>query len=168
MKINRILVPTDFSRDSLKALNYAIDFAQPEDTELLLVNVVEPIRNTRLVPDVSELLESRREDAAEKLAALEKRTKERYPNCRAEVHFGIPYQAIVEVAKKWNADLIIISTHGHTGLYHLFLGSVAERVVRIAECPVLTVRTALAPVRARRRGASKSAASPARSGKRVR
>lgn len=167
MKIKRILVPTDFSRHSLKALDYAIDFAQPHDAELLLVNVVEPIRNTRLLPDVSELLESRREDAAEKLAALEKRTQERYRNCRTEVHFGVPYEAIAEVAKKWHADLIIVATHGHTGLHHFFLGSVAERVVRIAECPVLTVRASLAPVHAHRRGPSKRAASPSRSAKRV-
>lgn len=164
--MKRILVPTDFSRHSLKALDYAIDFARPHGAELLLVNVVEPIRNTRLIPDVSELLEGRREDAAEKLGALEKRARERYRNCRVEVHFGVPYEVIAEVAKKWHADLIIIATHGHTGLYHLFLGSVAERVVRIAECPVLTVRTGLAPVRTRHRPAAKRAASPARTAKR--
>lgn len=169
MKIKRILVPTDFSRHSLKALDYAIDFARSHDAELLLVSVVEPIRNTRLIPDVSELLENRRAEAAERLAALEKRTQQRYRNCRAEVHFGVPYEVITEVAKKSDADLIIIATHGHTGLYHLFLGSVAERVVRIAECPVLTVRAGGAPVRGgHRRGASKRAASPARAGKRAR
>lgn len=169
MKIKRILVPTDFSNHSLKALDYAIDFARTHGAELLLINVVEPIKNTRMLPDVSELLENRRVDAAEKLAALEKRTQQRHPNCRAEVHFGVPYEVIAEVAKKSAADLIIIATHGHTGLYHLFLGSVAERVVRIAQCPVLTVRSALASVRSgHRRGASKRAASPARAAKRPR
>ena len=168
MKIKRIVVPTDFSNDSLKALDYAIDFAHSHDAELLLVNVVEPIRNTRMLPDVSELLEQRRTEAAERIAALEKRTQQRYRNCRSEIHFGVPYEVIAEVAKKSGADLIIIATHGHTGLYHLFLGSVAERVVRIAECPVLTVRSAIVPERAHRRGASKRVASSARSGKSVR
>lgn len=168
MKINRILVPTDFSHHSLKALDYAIDFARSQNAELLLIHVVEPIRNTRLLPDVSELLESRRADAAEKLDALVKRTRQRYRNCRAEVHFGVPYEIIAEIAKKSNADLIIIATHGHTSLYHFFLGSVAERVVRIAECPVLTVRSALVPDGGHRRAASKRVANSARSGKRVR
>jgi nucleotide-binding universal stress UspA family protein len=159
-KIKRILVPTDFSAHSLKALEYAIDFAGAQDAELLLVNVIEPIRHTRFIPDVSELLENRRAEAAEKLAELEKRTKQRHRDCRAEVHFGIPYEVIANLAKKWNADLIIIATHGHTGLYHLFLGSVAERVVRIAQCPVLTVRAVgTATPRGRRRLAKRPAKS---------
>lgn len=142
MTVKRILVPTDFSAPSLKALDYAIKFAHERDAELLLLHVVEPIQHTRLIPDVSELLEQHRTEASEKLTELEKQTRRRHPNCRSEVHFGIPYQVIADMAKKWRADLIIIATHGYTGLYHLLLGSVAERVVRIASCPVLTVRAA--------------------------
>jgi universal stress protein A len=162
MTIKRILVPTDFSESSLKALDYAVNFAGAQNAELLLVHVIEPIRHTRFIPDVSELLEQHRTEAAEKLAELEKRTRRRHPKCRSEVHFGIPYDVIAGVAKKWKADLIIIATHGYTGLYHLFLGSVAERVVRIAECPVLIVRAAQARSPARRRRSSKRAAKPSR------
>ncbi len=152
MKIKRILVPTDFSRNSLNALRYAIDFARPSSAELLLVNVVEPIPHTRFIPDVSELLESHRADAAKKLARLEKQTRQHYRKCRTEIHFGVPYEVIAGVAAKSQADMIIIATHGHTGLTRLLLGSVAERVVRLAECPVLTVPTEKAA-----RGAARSA-----------
>ena len=140
MAIKRIVVPTDFSEHSLKALDYAIDFARShEGAEIVILHVVEPIRYTRFIPDVSVLLEQQRAEAADKIAALEKRTRQRYGKCRSEVHFGTPYEAITDAAEKLKADLIIIATHGHTGLAHLFLGSVAERVVRIAKCPVLTV-----------------------------
>jgi universal stress protein A len=151
MKIKRILVPTDFSDHSLKSLDYAVDFARSQHgAELLIVHVVEPIRHTRLIPDVSEILEQQRTDAAERIAALERRVRRHYPRCRSEVHFGVPYQAIADVAEKSKADLIIIATHGHTGLAHLLLGSVAERVVRIAKCPVLAVHTLKPPAAARR------------------
>ncbi len=151
MTIRRILVPTDFSAPSLKALDYAINFAGSRNAELLLIHVVEPIRHTRFIPDVSQLLEHHHTEAAEKLAELEKETRRRHRNCRSEVHFGIPYDVIANIARKWKADLIIIATRGHTGLYRLFPGSVAERVVRIASCPVLTIRAAEAPLPKRRR-----------------
>lgn len=155
MSIKRILIPTDFSKPSLKALDYAINFAEARNAELLLVHVIEPIRHTRLIPDISELLEQHRAEAAEKIADLVKRAQRRHRKCGSEIHFGIPYDVIASVARKWKADLIIIATHGYTGLYHLFLGSVAERVVRIAECPVLTVRAAETPLPKERGRSSK-------------
>ncbi len=158
MTIKRILVPTDFSDPSLKALDYAIDFIGAHKAELLLLHVVEPIRNTRLMPDVSGILEHHRAEAAEKLAGLEQRIRRHRHKCRSEVHFGVPYEVIADIAKKSKADLIIIASHGHSGLYHLFLGSVAERVVRIAECPVLTIRV----TPPRERAATKSAAKSSR------
>jgi universal stress protein A len=142
MKIKRIVVPTDFSDCAGKALEYAIDFARTWNAEVLLVHVVEPIRHTRFIADVSELLENRRAEAADQLEELQKQIKPRYRNCRSEVHFGVPFEVIADVAAESKADLIIIATHGHTGLSHVFLGSVAERVVRVARCPVLTVRFA--------------------------
>jgi universal stress protein A len=142
LKFKRILVPTDFSDYSGKALDYAIDFAQSHGAELVLLHVVEPVRYAQVMQDVSEseLSEQYRLRAAQQLAELEKRTKRRYRNCRSELHLGTPYDAIANAAEKLKADLIIIATHGYTGLYHLFLGSVTERVVRIARCPVLIVR----------------------------
>jgi universal stress protein A len=157
MTIKRILVPTDFSEPSLKALDYAIDFTRAHDAELLLLHVVEPIRHTRMITDVSEILEHHRAEAAEKIAELEQRTRRHHRKCRSEVHFGVPYSVIADVAKKWNADLIIIATHGYTGLHHLLLGSVTERVVRIAQCPVMTLKVGKALAAGRRRRVPKRA-----------
>jgi nucleotide-binding universal stress UspA family protein len=111
MTIRRILVPTEFSAPSLKALDYAINFAGSQNAELLLIHVVEPIRHTRFIPDVSQLLEHRHTEVAEELAGLEKETRRRHRNCRSEVHFGIPYDVIANIARKWKADLIIIASN---------------------------------------------------------
>jgi nucleotide-binding universal stress UspA family protein len=145
MSIKRILVPTDFSDPSLKALDYAIDFIGARNAELLLLHVVEPIRNTRLMPDVSELLEHHRAEAVERFADLERRIRRHHHKCRSEVHFGVPYQVIAEIAQSSKSDLIVMASHGHSGLFNMFLGSVTERVVRIAQCPVLTIRASPAP-----------------------
>src|SRR6266851_5448933 len=106
MTIRRILVPTDFSAPSLKALDYAINFAGSRNAELLLIHVVEPIRHTRFIPDVSQLLEHHHTEAAEKLAELEKETRRRHRNCRSEVHFGIPYDVIANIARKSKAAVL--------------------------------------------------------------
>lgn len=140
LNYKRIVVPIDFSELSLGALEYAVDFAKLHRAEILLLHIIEPITHTRFIPDVSELLEQQRADAAENLAKLESRTKRRFRQCRSEIHFGEPHELIPEVARKYRADLIIMATHGFTGLHHLLVGSVAERVVRFASCPVLTVK----------------------------
>ena len=164
MKIQRIIVPTDFSPQSRIALRYAIDLAKPWDAELLLVHVVEPIRYTRFLEDVSELLEKQGEEAAEDLSNLEKEIRQSYRNCRGEVHFGVAFEVIADVAEKSGADLIVVATHGHTGFSRLFLGSVAERLVRLARCPVLTVHAEEPSTPARpRRAAARSRARVKRS-----
>jgi universal stress protein A len=140
MNYKRIVVPIDFSELSLATLKYAIDFAKTHRAEILLLHVIEPITHTRYIPDVKQLVEQQRADAAEHLAELENRTKRRIPGCRAEIRFGVPYEMISKAAKHYRADLIIMATHGFTGLHHLLVGSVAERVVRFASCPVLTVK----------------------------
>jgi len=146
MIIKRIVVPVDFSRPSLKALEYAIEFGRLHKAELIVVYVIEPMNYAvpRLLPEPTVLLEDQRRVAAKSLSRLEAGIRKRYPNCRTEVHFGVVYQTIIEVAKRLKADLIVIATLGRTGLSHLMIGSVAERVVRGATCPVLTVR-AVAP-----------------------
>ncbi len=140
MIYRRIVVPVDFSDLSIEALDYAIDFARTHRAQLLIIHMIEPIMHTRFIADVSEILEQQRADAAEKLAELEKSIRRRCPRCRSEVHFGPAHEQIAEIAKNFGADLIIMATHGHTGLHHLFMGSVAERVIRLASCPVLTLK----------------------------
>jgi nucleotide-binding universal stress UspA family protein len=112
----------------------------------LLLHVIEPPKHTRIILNPSKVLEDRRSQVAETLAQLEEQTKQRHDSCRSEVHTGIPYKVIADVAKKAEVDLIIMMTHGHAGLYHLFPGSVAERVVRLSPCPILMVRAFEAPI----------------------
>jgi len=146
MKIKRILVPVDFSKQSLKALDVAVDFAKPLGAELVVLFVIEPIYYA--VPDLAGtaaaalggMLEEQRKSAKQQLARLQARYARRRVTLRALLQTGMPYQAIVDTAKGIKAGLIVMSTHGRTGMKHLLLGSVAERVVRTAKCPVLTIR----------------------------
>ena len=143
LKIQSILVPTDFSPESKKALAYAVAFARQFGAKLTLLNVVEPLATPDFVQAFPLVA------AGEKIMAECKRRLERVindmriePNLieRTLVRPGRPYFEIVEAARTLKTDLIIISTHGYTGLKHVLLGSSTERVVRHAPCPVLVVR----------------------------
>jgi nucleotide-binding universal stress UspA family protein len=133
--IKRILVPTDFSPASLEALDYAVELAQTSQAELLIVYAIEPIQYE--IPPL--MIKQAQKDAAEKLAGLAARIGKRCSKCRTEVHFGVAYQVIVALSAKAKADLIVMSTHGHTSLRYLLVGSVAERVIHHSTCPVLVV-----------------------------
>lgn len=140
----RILVPIDFSSLSNQAVERAVSIAQQNNSELLLVHVVEPVIypvDFLVVPSEMEdanlqLLKS----AKERLTALTKDLVARGLKCESVAAIGRAHHQIVETARKKNTDLIILPTHGHTGLKHVYLGSTAERVVRHAPCSVLVVR----------------------------
>lgn len=140
LHLERILVPIDFSETSLKALQYAIAFARQFDANIILLNVVQP---TVPLPDVV-LPDTLEQDALkvskEELSALASRVVPASVNWRAFAREGLPFDSIVELARETKADMIILSTHGRTGLKHVLLGSTAEKVVRHAPCPVLVVR----------------------------
>ena len=145
LKLNQILVPTDFSDNARKALLYALRFAEQFGARVTLLHVVEPVAypaelgsSALWVPLISE--EALRKDAAKKLAALSAALGRHEIKVDTLVRFGLPFHEIAAAAKELRAGLIIVSTHGYTGLKHVFLGSTAERVVRHAPCPVLTVR----------------------------
>jgi universal stress protein A len=146
MKLTRILVPTDLSEPSLRALDYAIAFAKPFGAEVVVLFVVEPIVYATpsdiygASADLSMVLREQERSGRDQLKRLEQRYRRRVAKLRTVLQTGTPYAAITGAAKKLKADMIIMSTHGRTGLSHLFLGSVAEKVVRTAECPVLTVQ----------------------------
>lgn len=143
-RLKKILVPIDFSECSRKALLYAHRFARQFDARLLLVNVVEPMivpeNMLMAVPELPEAGGNLVNAAQERLAQLAR--KEIPPDLPVDttVRVGRPYAEIIEAAQAGDVDLIIIATHGYTGLKHVFLGSTAERVVRHASCPVLSVR----------------------------
>jgi nucleotide-binding universal stress UspA family protein len=142
-RIKRILVPTDFSACSKKALQYALPFARQFGATIILVNVIPmpPLQVAEFSDvDIPFLAEQCRSENRRRLKQLASDEIEELTPIEEVIRDGKPHLEIVEVAKKMEADLIIISTHGDTGLKRFFLGSVAEHVVRHAPCPVLVVR----------------------------
>ena len=147
MPIKKILVPTDFSDRALHALDYAIDLARLLRAELVVLFVVEPVQYASPADlygasvNLSMLFEEQQRIGREQLTRLAQQLKSRRLEVQTVLETGVPYQAITETAQVLKADLIVMATHGRTGLSHIFLGSVAEKVVRSAACPVLTVRS---------------------------
>jgi len=135
-KVKRILAPVDFSEASLAGLDYAAAIGEHFDAELVVLFVVEPVR---FPGDRDALAEHEQRVGRRELSRLEQRFRDRPLRYRALLQTGAPPQVIVEQAERLGADLIVMATHGRTGLSHLLLGSVAEKVVRSARCPVLTV-----------------------------
>lgn len=142
--INKILVPIDFSDYSKKALQYAVEFATKFNAEISLVYVIEPMSyptdlsmGQMVIPQSDVNLSVKSKDELEQYAKIE--IGERL-NYKVIVKTGKPFIEIIDTAKEIDSDLIIIATHGHTGVEHLLFGSTAEKVVRKAPCPVLTIR----------------------------
>ena len=140
--IRKILVPVDFSECSRKALRYAIPFAKQFGASLTLLYVTQINYAAGEFGMIdSPLMEGQVREAAEK--AMEKLLREEIGDAvpaAKQTRIGRPASEIAAAAKELDADLIILSTHGHTGLKHMLLGSVTENVVRLAPCPVLVVR----------------------------
>src|SRR5208337_5041134 len=141
MKTERILMPTDFSPRSLAALECTIDLAREHHSEIVLVHVIESLPyGVGHSSDPTKLLEHLAEDGRSQLAGFTKRALSLYPKCSSELHFGIVHQAISEIARKLNADLIVVAARSRRGLLERILGSLAEKLVRQAPCPVLAVQ----------------------------
>lgn len=142
MQVKRILVPTDFSKNADYALQYALTFARDLRAKLSLLHVVyfsayTAPQTLRLPGDaVSQVLTGLVKDAKDRLKKLVEKTKELHVILPPVVRVGVDYTEIGAFAAKGRIDLIVMGTHGRTGLAHAFLGSVAERVVRDAPCPV--------------------------------
>jgi len=142
----RILHPTDFSKASKPAFERAVSFAKQEGAELLLVHVMVPpapfVGDGYVSPKTYEDIEAAaRRSAESQMQAVLARAKKAGVRAVGILAEGAPFDEIVRTAKRKRADVIVIGTHGRTGLSRFFLGSVAERVVQFAHCPVLTVRS---------------------------
>ncbi len=142
---NRILVPLDFSAPSDAALEYARTVATRFGASLHLLHVAEdPYRALYsaevYVPEVEGLREEILTDATGRLKDRLQSSDIRELGATADAMIGTPAWSIVEYAGSHDIDLIVMGTHGRGGMSHLLMGSVAERVVRTAPCPVLTVR----------------------------
>lgn len=145
IQIRKILCPVDFSETSGHALEYAKAFAQAHEAQLLLLHVSPPgVYLAPMDPFKSDLSVKYQEElkarAEEGMLTLVEPLEKEGLNVSGQVRMGPPYDEIVKVAKREEADLIVMGTHGLTGLQHVLIGSVAERVVRMAPCPVLTVK----------------------------
>jgi universal stress protein A len=145
-RFTRILVPTDFSAPSDAALATAKEVAERYRASIHLLHVLEdPYSTAAFATEVYGYLppglrESWQRDAEQRLAALLPPAERTRYGGSITVTFGSPARTIIEHAAETGSDLIVMGTHGRGGMAHLLLGSVAERVVRTARCPVLTVR----------------------------
>jgi nucleotide-binding universal stress UspA family protein len=137
MEIRHILAPTDFSASANQAVTVAFELAQTFGAKLSLLHVIEVPTYAIEVALPQEALER---DARRALARLLPAADAAHVDVTRLVDIGVPYQKIVETVTAEQVDLIIMATHGRTGLGHLILGSVAEHVVRLAPCPMLTIR----------------------------
>lgn len=141
----KILCPVDYSDCSAKALRYAAGLALKDSAKLYLMHVIDkriydyggPIYEAQLSPD-AEVIDRLKEKLGESVP------KEIRGDIDVEtiVTVGVPAQEIVNAADDKGVDVIVMGTHGRTGIAHVVVGSVAENVVRNALCPVLTVRQA--------------------------
>ena len=144
-RIRKILHATDFSKASARALNEAIELAKQNHAELAIVHVIE--RTPYVAGDelgsgeiYTKLEETAKQDAEASMSRLLKRLKK--PNMKVQgfLLMGSAPDQIVNAAKSKKANMIVIGTHGRTGLSKLLMGSVAGKVISLATCPVLTVR----------------------------
>ena len=137
MKCQHILVPVDFSQDSEEAVGSAIGLAQQFQARLTLLHAI-------YVPEAAEVnlaayLDKIQSESDQLMAACRKRVEDAGVAADSLVVRGVPSHRITETAQERQADLIVMGTHGRTGLRHMLIGSVAERVVRHASCPVMVV-----------------------------
>ena len=145
IRIDRILVPTDFSEFSRPAVNYAVAMAERFAAQLHILHVVpDP---AMLVPDAAVFTVESMQAQSEKLVADAERMLQQIPelsmgvpSITRAVRVGAAFMEIIEYAQSQQIDLIVIGTHGRSGFAHILMGSVAERVVRKAPCPVLSVK----------------------------
>lgn len=155
-RLRHILDPVDFSPPSLSAVRFAREWAARFRADVCLPHVIEPMNSAMAFgaelataplfpPDYRKNIRTQLEKLAQNRSA-------RSVKISMQIREGVPHDEIVNAARRMKADLIIIATHGHTGLIRALLGSTAERVVRHATCPVLTFRS---PVTGDPRGSRK-------------
>ena len=144
LEIKKVLVPIDFSDYSKSSLRYAVNFAKQFGAEIYLIYVLEPViyppdfsMGQIAIPSINAEWDER---AREELENLAKTEIPEGVNVKTILKNGKPFLEIIDTASEENIDLIIIATHGHSGVEHILFGSTAEKVVRKAPCPVLTLR----------------------------
>jgi nucleotide-binding universal stress UspA family protein len=143
MTIKHILVPTDFSACSNYALDLALQFARLLQARITLLHIVQTptfAGGADMGVGIATYTEQAEAEAHQILADGAQRARDAGITCETIVDLATPFQCIIDHADAHQVDLIVMGTHGHTGLQHFLLGSVAEKVVRLASCPVLVTR----------------------------
>lgn len=144
MHRTHFLLPTDFSSYADQALAYAIALGGKLQARLTLLHVLHAVPlwiegdMGRALPDV--YLRELEAEVHQSLVTRQQRVRDAGLQAEIVQVHGIPFQTIVDIARDRRVDLIVMGTHGRTGLKHVLLGSVAEKVVRLAHCPVLIAR----------------------------
>jgi nucleotide-binding universal stress UspA family protein len=145
IRLKKILFPTDFSETSQEAAHYAISFAREFKAKAYILHVVnqkvftEGLNMPRVV-SVEELEKEMTEEARRRLKTLIPAEEAEGVDMESVIRKGEPFLEIIRFAKEEDVDLIVIGTHGRSGFEHIIFGSTAEKVVRKAPCPVLSVR----------------------------
>lgn len=141
-----ILVPTDFSEFSDRAVRQAADIAEQNNAKVFLLHVVDKLQQCAIdycipLETMMRVQSDSEKEASKKMQEeVDKIVKAKKIDVVFDVKSGIPYEEILKEQQERKADLIVIASHGRTGLLKSFIGSVAERVMREAKCPVLLVR----------------------------
>jgi len=153
MKLTRILAPTDFSKYSGFAMEWAAYLAQCMKADLLLLhvlteeegNIVEEVIGEGAVVQIPKdirqnVVEERQKGMIDQYEMVVSREIKASLKVEQMIRIGVPFLEIVRAAKEKDVDLIVLGTHGRTGLSHALIGSVAEKVVHHAHCPVLSIK----------------------------
>jgi nucleotide-binding universal stress UspA family protein len=146
MLIKSILFPTDFSNGARAAMDHAISLARDYKAKLILLYVVQDISIAEwYIPSslsATELVEDMQKSAWQEMNKWAEEVSSKVGDVEKLIVRGAPFVEIIKTAREKKADMIVIGTHGRTGIDHILFGSTAEKVVRKAPCPVLTVRMA--------------------------
>ncbi len=142
----KILFCTDFSENSEPARKTALDYAKAFNAELIVVHVIDgltglPVEDPTFQAHVGEVLQHMKDRADARLEQISRDCADVLKAVKTYSRTGSPAQEIVHLANEESVDLITMGTHGWTGIRHILLGSVAEKVLRTAKCPVLVVRS---------------------------
>jgi universal stress protein A len=143
----KILFCTDFSENSIPARTTAVEYAKAFKSELLIIHVVNsrllgyPTFEDKIPVDMALLRANIEEGVEQELDLIAKDCKRKVKSVKAFYRTGAPAEEIARTVVEESINLVVMGTHGATGLRHLILGSTAENVVRTANCPVLTVRS---------------------------
>jgi universal stress protein A len=144
MQLRTILVPTDFSHSSQQALSWALELVTRWGSRVVLLHALppwdDPVRMKEAGVSIADFEAGLRADAEAQAQELLSKTDQQGVTIQTCILVGLPNTTICHVAEQEQADLIIMGSHGRTGLAHVFLGSVAENTVRYAPCPVLVIR----------------------------